>query len=127
LTAQPQQNGIGSQDWLKEIYLAPDPTSLYELMRKYPPTGTTPPLTSGASQQVSICYVDQKHQLKKQPWYSVIALGTDSTVPDPSGNPEPLRVIDTLEVTNGDANDPSNKLHADFVASILHLEGTGSA
>ena len=101
--------------------MAPDPTSLYQLMRRYPPTGTSPPLTSGASQQVSICYVDQKHQLKKQPWQSVIALGTDVTITGPDGEPEKLRVFDTLEVTNGDANDPDNKLYNDFQKAVKAL------
>jgi len=80
----------------------------------YPPTGTSPPLTSGASQQVSICYVDKKHHLHKVPWLSVIALGTDVTVTGPDGKPEPLRVFDTLEVTHGNANDPNHKLYKDF-------------
>lgn len=122
ITAQPQQNGIGSQDWLKEVYLAPDEASLYQLMRTYPPTGTTPPLTSGASQQVMVYYMDKRRVIQGHLYRSVVGLGTDYTITGPGGMPETLRVFDTFEVTDGDASNPLNGLYPDFHNSVQALE-----
>ena len=104
-TAKP----IGSNDWLKEVYLAPDETSLYSLLRQFPATGYHPPLTSGASRVVTVHYLDAAGQVQSHEWFSVIALnssapGTTVPVPGPGGVMESLVVIDTLQVTDGDAS-----------------------
>jgi len=111
-------NQIGSDDWLKEVYLAPDNVSLYQLLRDpaLQATGFHPPLTSGASQQVIVNYVDENHQHQSAVWTSVVALGTDVKV-DINGTDEKLRLIDKLLVTQGDASKPGNGLHGPFIAA----------
>jgi len=113
ITGQPQGTpGVGSDDWLKEAYLAPDQESLYALMRTYPPTGTAAPFTSAASLNVTVNYVDANGAMKSEQWQSAIAEGTDTEVTLGDGTKAPLRFFETLKLTQGDAlNDAQNKLH----------------
>jgi hypothetical protein len=118
----PQKPGLGSADWLKEAYLAPDPASLYALMRTYPPTGTTNPFTSAASQSVTVHYFDKDGAMQSEKWNSVIGEGTDTPVKLGDGTSENLRLFQTLKLTQGfPLTDPSNALHKAAVGAIKFL------
>jgi len=114
---------IGSNDWLKEVYLAPNEKSLYSLLRQFPPTGYHPPLTSGASRAVMVTYMDASGQVVSHEWSSVIASMTSGqgpiTVPGPGGVQESLIVIDRIQVTDGDAS--TNNLKKDWNNAIPTL------
>jgi hypothetical protein len=113
LTGQPQgQPGVGSADWLKEVYLAADPQGIYTLMRSYPPSGTTPPLTSAVSKQVTVNYYDAESQMHSETWTTALALGTDTSITKADGTTESVRLFETLRVTQGDAvADATNALN----------------
>jgi len=111
----PTTPGIGSEDWIKEIYLAPDPPSLYVLMRAYPPTGSTPPFTTAASKDVTVNYVAADGTLASETWKSAIGEGTDEQVTLADGSQVNFRLFDTLKVTQGDAAvDIDNHLYPAF-------------
>lgn len=116
VTAQAQGTpGVGSGDWLKEIYLAPDNPTLYALLRTFPPKGTPVPFTSASSQNVTVSYIDANGKMISEQWKSVIGLGTDTTVTLGDGTQQPLRLFDTFQLTQGDlAVDPANALAGPF-------------
>jgi hypothetical protein len=117
ITGQPQGTpGVGSEDWIKEVYMAPDPASLYALMRTIEPTGTSLLFTTAASQNITIHYVAADGKtMKSEQWKSAIAGGTDSTVTLGDGTTAPFRLFDSLQVSQGDAAaDKNNGLFDDF-------------
>lgn len=119
LTAQGRGlSNVGSQDWLKEVYLAPDSHSLYQLMRKYPPKGTVPPLTTAASLNVTVYYIDKTVQQPPHKYKSAIGLGIDKAITGPTGKAEKVRVFHTLKVCDGDASKPGNLLYEAFKKAI---------
>src|SRR5580658_693089 len=83
LTAQHSTPVIGSPpDWLREVYLAPDEPSLYQLMINNKPQGTMPPLTSAASQNVTVYWIDDSGP-QVQTYKTAVGLGapgSDTTV-----------------------------------------------
>lgn len=114
---------VGSGDWIKEIYLAPNAQSLYTLMRSFPPSGRVVCFTSGSSLDVTVNYVDNDQSMKSERWKCCIGGGTDVKVTLASGKSEPLRIFDTFKLTQGDAiRDESNQLHADALEAIHALE-----
>lgn len=123
VTGQPQRTaGIGSADWLKEAYLAPDPVSLYSLMRTYQPTGQPIPFTSAASQNVSVYYFDEDGVMQGEQWNSVIGEGDDIQITLGNGTLEPLRKFKTLLLTQGyPLTDASNKLHDAALKAVKAL------
>jgi hypothetical protein len=119
MTGQPQgAKGVGSDDWLKEVYLAPNQEGMYKLLRAHQPTGTVPPLTSAASQNVFVSYVDSDADgtVKSGNWKTAIGIGSDITIKLGDGKVEKVRLIDTLLLSNGDAN--ANKNHGLY--NIFH-------
>jgi len=117
LTAQPATPGIGSQDWLKEIYLANNAGELYALLKTFPATGTHPPLTSLASQQVLVNYVDTDGTMRSARFLSCVASGKVNK--DVPGKPT---VVDTIQITQGDAHgDEENTLYDAFHAGALSV------
>lgn len=123
LTGQPAEPGVGSQDWLKEVYLAKNQKDLYSLLREFPPNGTLVPFTSAASKNVLIHYRDENtNTFRRDAYLSAIGEGQDTTVTHNDGSTEPLREIDTLHVTQGDAySDDTNHLHQKFLDSSIAL------
>jgi hypothetical protein len=116
LTGQnPPQGAAGSSDWLKEVYLADDPTGVYTLMLNHPPTGYNPPLTSAASLNVLVWYAGQTQP--DPAWYYAIAEGTATSVQGPDGQQHPLLLIDTLKVTNNNVTDAGSPLSTEFVTA----------
>lgn len=134
LTGQPAGTpGVGSQDWLKEVFLAPDQEDLYALMRAYPPAGTVVPLNAAASQNVRVNYVDSDATVRSSVWKTAIGIGSDVHISTANGQSERLHLIDTLLLCNGDAyNDPNHGLHQLFAdcataaSASRHSAGTGS-
>ena len=112
LTAQPQGvKNVGSEDWLNEVYLAPDEQSLYQLMRNNPPAGTLPLFTTGSSHNVTLYFFDSGAEQPPESFYSAIGEGHDHKITGPGGQKENVRVFDTVAVTNGDAGKPGNGLN----------------
>ena len=120
LTAQPPKvKGVGSEDWLKEVYLAPDPTSLYALLRTHPPQGTPVPLTSASSQDVTVNYIDSSGKMKSEHWKTAIGEGEDTQINLRNGSKENLRLFNVLKLTQGDVPaDPNHKLGGAFKEGI---------
>jgi len=118
----PAAPGVGSEDWIKEAYLAPDPPSLYKLMRAFPPTGNCLLLTTAASQDVMVHYVATDNSLKSERWKSAVAEGTDYKVELQDGTEANLRLFESLSVTQGDATDKNNGLNQRFRRATPFLE-----
>ena len=105
----PRKVGVGSEDWLHDVYLADNDQDLYTLMRNSTPAVHGPSLTSAASQDV-VFHTMENGLPKTTSWMSVIASGEIVDVPGPGGKIEKLMRVDLLTVASDDVTQPEHPL-----------------